>query len=137
MKINGNIVDSNNEPLHLANVTIITGALKDKMGTVANEKGDFELENETIDAKSKFRITYQGFKSQEYKASELQNKKIKLLEEATNLQDVLINNKRPTSNKIKKTINNVKENFNQHKIIFAGLFGVVGLALILMNLKKK
>jgi sensor c-di-GMP phosphodiesterase-like protein len=137
MKISGKIVDSNNEPLQLANVTIITGALKDKMGAVANEKGDFELENEIIDADSKFKISYQGFKSQEYKASELQNKKIKLLEEATILQDVVFNNTKPTSNKTKTTINNVKENFNQHKIIYAGLGGIVGLALILMNLKKK
>jgi sensor c-di-GMP phosphodiesterase-like protein len=95
------------------------------------------LENEIIDADSKFKISYQGFKSQEYKASELQNKKIKLLEEATTLQDVEINNNRPTSNKPKTTINNVKQNFNQHKIIYAGLGGIVGLALILMNLKKK
>ena len=137
MKISGNIFDSNNEPLYLANVTIITGALKDKMGTIANDKGYFELENELIDANSKFKISYQGFKSQEYEANELQDKKIKLIEEATTLEDVVITKNKPTSNKTKTTINNVKDNFNSHKLIYAGLFGVIGLALILMNLKKK
>jgi hypothetical protein len=137
MKINGNIVDTNNQPLHLANITIIDGALANKMGTVANEKGDFTLENDIIEPDSKFRITYQGFKSQEYKASELQDKNIKLLDVATILDDVVFNNTKPTSNKTKTTINNVKDNFNSHKLIYAGLGGVVGLALILMNLKKK
>lgn len=137
MKINGNIVDSNNQPLHLANITIIDGSLANKMGTVANEKGDFTLENDIIEPDSKFRITYQGFKSQEYKASELQDKNIKLLDVATILDDVVFNNTKPTSNKTKTTINNVKDNFNSHKLIYAGLGGVVGLALILMNLKKK
>jgi hypothetical protein len=137
MKISGNIVDSTNEPLQLANITIITGALANKMGAVANEKGDFNLENEIIDANSKFRISYQGFKSQEYKASELQDKKIKLLEEATKLEDVLFSFTKPASNKTKTTINNVKENFNQHKIIYAGLGGVLGIALILNHLKNK
>jgi hypothetical protein len=41
------------------------------------------------------------------------------------------------SNKAKQTINNVKDNFNQHKMIYAGLGGILGLALILMNIKKK
>jgi hypothetical protein len=137
MIINGNIVDTNNQPLHLANITIIDGALANKMGTVANEKGDFTLENDIIEPDSKFRITYQGFKSQEYKASELQDKNIKLLDSTTILDDVVFNNTKPTSNKTKTTINNVNENFNSHKLIYAGLGGVVGLALILMNLKKK
>ena len=137
MKISGNIVDSTNEPLQLANITIITGTLANKMGAVANEKGDFNLDNEIIDANSKFRISYQGFKSQEYKASELQDKKIKLLEDATKLEDVVFSNTRPTSNKTKTTINNVKDNFNQHKIIYAGLGGVLGIALILNHLKNK
>ena len=137
MKISGNIVDSTNEPLQLANITIITGTLANKMGAVANEKGDFNLDNEIIDANSKFRISYQGFKSQEYKASELQDKKIKLLEDSTKLEDVVFSNTRPTSNKTKTTINNVKDNFNQHKIIYAGLGGVLGIALILNHLKNK
>lgn len=137
MKISGNIVDSSNEPLQLANVTIITGALTNKLGAVANEKGDFVLENDSIDANSQFKITYQGFKTQFYKASELQNKKIKMLEDATLLEEVIVGNTKPTSNKPKQTINNVKDNFNKHKLIYAILGGVLGLALILTHLKKK
>ena len=137
MRISGNVVDINNEPLELANVTIITGNLANKMGTRANSKGDFQLDNDTIDADSEFKVSYVGFKPQTFKASELQDKKIKLLEDATNLDEVVFNNKKPTSNKPKITVNNVKENFNQHKMIYAGLGGVIGLALILTYLKKK
>lgn len=137
MKISGNIVDSSNEPLQLANITIITGAYTNKMGTFANEKGDFVLENDSIEPNSQFKITYQGFKTQFYKASELQNKKIKMLEDATLLEEVIVGNTKPTSNKTKQTINNVKDNFNKHKLIYAILGGVLGLALILTHLKKK
>lgn len=137
MKISGNIVDSSNIPLQLANITIITGSLANKMGTIANEKGDFQLDSDSIDADSQFRISYQGFKPQTYKASELQDKKIKLLEDATNLDEVVFNNTKPTSNKAKIIVNDVKDNFNQHKIIYAGLGGVLGLALIITNLKKR
>lgn len=137
MKISGNIVDANNEPLQLANVTIKTGTLANKMGTYANEKGDFELENDLIDKDSEFLISYQGFKPQTYKASDLQTKKIKLLETATSLEDVVVSFTKPVSNKAKTTINNVKDNFNKHKIIYATLGGVLGLILILSYLKKK
>jgi hypothetical protein len=137
MKISGNVVDINDEPLQLANITITTGDLANKMGTKANLKGDFELENEIIDNDSQFKISYIGFKPQTYKASELQDKKIQLLEDTISLEDVSISNTKPTSNKIKATVNNVKENYNSHKLIYAGLGVVVAVALILMNLKKK
>jgi hypothetical protein len=137
MKINGNIVDSNNEPLQLANITITTGKLANKMGTIANAKGDFELENDSIEPNSKFKISYQGFQTQIFEAKDLQDKKIKLLDTAQPLEDILLSFTRPVSNKAKTTINNVKENFNQHKIVYAGLAGVLGLALLLINLKKK
>jgi hypothetical protein len=137
MKISGNIVDANNEPLQLANVTIKTGTLANKMGTYANAKGDFELQNDLIDNNSEFLISYQGFKPQTYKASELQNKKIKLLETATSLEEVVVSFTKPVSNKAKTTLNNVKDNFNQHKIIYSVLGGVLGIALILTYFKKK
>ena len=137
MKISGKIMDSNNEPLHLANITIITGEYNNKKGTIAKEDGSFELESDFIEPDSEFKISYQGFKPQTYKASELQDKKIKMLEDATLLNEIFISNNRPTSNKAKQTINNVKDNFNQHKMIYAGLGGILGLALILMNIKKK
>ena len=133
MKISGNIVDVNNEPLQLTNITITTGKLANKMGTVANAKGDFELEDDLIDANSQFKISYQGFKSQFFKAKDLQNKKIKLVEDANVLEDVVFSFTKPA----KKTINNVKENFNQHKMIYAGLGGLLGLILVVTYFKKK
>jgi hypothetical protein len=133
MKISGNVVDSNNEPLQLANITITNGSLANKMGTVANANGDFKLEDDLIDNNSEFKISYQGFKSQLFKAKDLQEKKIKLLEDANVLEEVVFSFTKPA----KKTINNVKDNFNQHKMIYAGLGGLLGLILILTYFKKK
>jgi hypothetical protein len=137
MKINGTIVDINNEPLQLANVTITTGKSANKMGTKANAKGDFELDDESIDKDSQFKVSYVGFKPQTFKASELQDKKIKLLEDSLTLDDVVFTSNKPTSNKAKATINNVKDNINQHKLIYAGLGGLLGIILIIRYLKRK
>ena len=137
MKITGTIVDINNLPLELANVTIITGNLANKMGTRANAKGYFELDDESIDKDSQFKVSYVGFKPQTFKASELKDKKIKLLEDSLTLDDVVFTSNKPTSNKAKATINNVKDNINQHKLIYAGLGGLLGIILIIRYLKRK
>jgi hypothetical protein len=137
MKINGNISDINNEPLQLANVTIISGTLANKMGTRANEIGDFQLEDDSIVADSLFKISYVGFQPQTFKASDLQNKKIKLLENSIVLDDVTFSSTKPKSNKTKQTINNVKDSLNQHKLIYAILGGVLGVVLITRYFKRK
>jgi hypothetical protein len=139
MKISGNIVDSNNQPLQLANVTIITGDLANKMGTIANDKGDFVLENDIIEPDSQFKISYQGFNPQFFKASELQDKKIKMEEGLVSLEDIVITKNKPTSNKTKTTNttkDNLDNNLNKHKIIYASLAGILGLALVITYLKK-
>ena len=71
MEISGKILDSSNQPLYLANITIVTGSQINKFGTIANEKGEFSLDNEIITPDSQFKISYLGFKPQFYKASEL------------------------------------------------------------------
>ena len=78
MIISGKVLDSANEPLHLANITIVTGSQTNKFGTTANENGDFELEDDIIDDDSQFKISYIGFRPQYYKASELQGRVIKM-----------------------------------------------------------
>ena len=64
MKIFGRVLDTNNEPMSLANITIVTGAFADKLGTQVGLDGKFNLENEVIDSESKFRISYIGYVTQ-------------------------------------------------------------------------
>jgi hypothetical protein len=104
MKISGKILDSTNQPLYLANVTIVTGSQINKFGTIANENGEFSLDSDLIELDSQFRISYQGFKPQWFRASELQGKTIKLEEDTIGLEEVVI---RPQDKP--KNINNTNQ----------------------------
>lgn len=136
MKISGNVLDSDKEPLHLANITIVTGSQTNKFGTTANENGDFELESDIIEDDSQFKISYIGFRPQYYKASELQGRTIKMEEDAIELDSVVISAKgKPTKKNLSKP-SNIKQYLQEHKTVYAGLGGVIGLALILISIKK-
>lgn len=136
MIISGKVLDSANEPLHLANITIVTGSQTNKFGTTANENGDFELESDIINDDSQFRISYIGFRPQYYKASELQGRVIKMEEDAIMLDAVVISPKsKPTNTNLSKP-SNIKQYLQEHKEVYAGLGGVIGLALILISIKK-
>ena len=136
MIISGKVLDSEKEPLHLANITIVTGSQTNKFGTTANENGDFELESDIIDDDSQFRISYLGFRPQYYKASELQGRVIKMEEDAIELNSVVISPKsKPTNKKLSKP-SNIKQYLQEHKTVYAGLGGVIGIALILISIKK-
>lgn len=136
MVISGKVLDSANEPLHLANITIVTGSQTNKFGTTANENGDFQLDSEIIDDDSQFRISYVGFRPQYYKASELQDRTIKMEEDTVLLDAVVISPKtKPTNKKMSKP-SNIKQYLQAHKEVYAGLGGVIGLALILTSIKK-
>ena len=137
MRISGIVTDINNEPLDLANITIVTGEYSNKLGTIARQNGSFELESDSISPDSQFKISFVGFKPQFYKASELVDKNIKLEEDALKIDEITITKDKPTSNQSKTTTNNIKSSFNQHKMIYAGLGGILGLALILTHIKKK
>lgn len=137
MEIKGKILDSENEPLYLANITIITGSQINKFGTVANENGEFCLDSDIISADSQFKISYQGFKPQFFKASELQDRTIKLEEDIIGLEEVIIRPKDKPKNIIAKNQdNNIQQHFQKHKIVYAGLGGIVAIALIGLSIKK-
>jgi hypothetical protein len=137
MKISGKILDSTNQPLYLTNITIVTGSQINKFGTVANEKGEFELENDIISPTSQFKISYQGFKPQYYKASELQNKTIKLEEDSIMLDEIIVRPRdKPKNKSVATQPSNIKEHFQKHKLVYAGLGGIVGLLLLLTSIKK-
>ena len=136
MIISGKVLDSENEPLHLANITIVTGSQTNKFGTTANENGDFELEDDIIDDDSQFKISYIGFRPQYYKASELQGRVIKMEEDAIMLDAVVISPKSKPTNVNSSKPSNIKQYLQAHKEVYAGLGGVIGIALILISIKK-
>lgn len=137
MEISGKILDSSNQPLYLANVTIVTGSQINKFGTIANENGEFSLSNDIITPDSQFKISYIGFRPQFYKASELQGKTIKLEDDVIGLNEVVISPKnKPTIVNSESSKNPVKQYFQKHKLAYAGLGGIVGLILILSTIKK-
>lgn len=135
MVISGKVLDSENMPLHLANITIVTGSQTNKFGTTANENGDFELNGDIIEDDSQFRISYVGFRPQYYKASELQNRTIKMEEDTVLLDAVVVSPKTKPTNKLSKP-SNIKQYLQAHKEVYAGLGGVIGLALIFISIKK-
>ena len=136
MIISGKVLDIANEPLNLANITIVTGSQTNKFGTTANENGYFELENDIIKSDSQFKISYIGFKPQIYNASELQGRTIKMEEDIVELDSVVISPKTKPKNKNLSKPSNIKQYLQAHKEVYAGLGGVIGIALILISIKK-
>lgn len=137
MEISGKILDTTNQPLYLANITIITGSQINKFGTIANENGEFSLDSDIISPDSQFRISYQGFQPQYFRASELQGKTIKLEEDTISLGEVIIRPKdKPTNVSVASQPSNIKQHFQKHKLVYAGLGGIVGLLLLLTSIKK-
>ena len=137
MDISGKILDSSNQPLYLANITIVTGSQANKLGTIANENGDFSLRSDKINSDSQFKISYQGYKPQYLKASELQGKTIKLEDNSISLDEVVIRPQdKPTNTSLDTQPSNIKQHFTKHKLVYAGLGGLVGLLLLITSIKK-
>lgn len=144
MKIFGRVLDTNNEPMSLANITIVTGAFADKLGTQVGLDGKFNLEDAVIDSESKFRISYIGYVTQFRKASELQGQTIKLAEDIEMLEEVVINaGTKPTKGSTTTTpavVQSKKQNFVQHlqkhKFVYAGIGGLAGILLIVKAFKR-
>ncbi len=137
MKISGLILDSTKQPLYLANITIVTGSQINKFGTIANEEGKFSLESDIISPDSQFKISYQGFRPQYYRASELQGKTITLEEDTIGLEEVVIRPQdKPKTKTLSNQPSNIKQHFQKHKLVYAGLGGILGLALLVISIKK-
>ena len=142
MKIFGQVLDTGNEPMAFANITIITGDSANKMGTQSDLDGKFVLENASISPESQFRISYIGYKPTFRKASELQGQKIKLADDVEELQEVVVNvGKKPSNASTKPAVTaSTKQKFVQHlkdhKIVYAGIGGLAGILLIARAFKK-
>lgn len=140
MKIFGQVLDTDNLPMGLANITITTGSLAGKMGTQADLDGNFVLEDPAIQADSEFKVSYVGYVPQFFKASELQGRKVKLAEDVQMLQEVVITGGgRPTENTVKQvtpTKSKFTEHLQKHRFAYAGIGGLAGILLIVKALKK-
>ncbi len=137
MEIKGKVLDNTKEPLHLANITIVTGSQINKFGTSANERGEFSLSSDIISPDSQFKISYQGFKPQYYRASELQGRTITLEEDIIALPELVLRPQdKPTNINIANQKSNIKQHFQKHKFTYAGFGLLVGLSLVAVSIKK-
>jgi hypothetical protein len=145
MKIFGQVLDIDGLPMSLANISIITGANAFKYGDVADLDGNFMLEDASIVPDSQFKISYVGYIPQYFKASELQGKKIKLKEDITVLDEVVVisgggkpkdNTQNNTNQVVATTKGKFVQHLQKHKFAYAGLGGLAGVLLIVRALKK-
>jgi hypothetical protein len=141
MKIFGQVLDIDGLPMGLANVTIVSGDLANKVSDEADLDGNFVLENNSITPDSEFKISYVGYKPQIFKASQLQGKKIKLLEDNIVLDEVVISSgKKPKDNRpvaVESSKNKFVQHLQDHKVIYAGIGALAGLFLIVRAFKNK
>jgi hypothetical protein len=143
MKIFGQVLDTDNQPMSLANIVIVTEDKSNEIGEQADLDGNFVFDNEMINPDSEFKVSYIGYLPQIFKASELQGKKIKLQNE-----DEIIDNSvfelgtkgKPKNNTI-KSLNSNKDKFVQylqnHRFIYGGIGAVVGIFLIVRAFNNK
>lgn len=138
MKISGQILDANKQPLSGANITLTTGAKANKLGAISDFDGYFTLENDGFEADSEFKISYMGYASKFFKANDLQDKKIVLQEAITNLDEIVVIGTKPTNKtKVENKKNDFKSHLAKNKYVYAGVSGVLGIALLLLSFKKK
>ena len=135
-KISGKVVDIDNVPLMGANVTLRSGSKSGKVGTTTDFDGNFNLEVNDIAQSDIFEISYIGFIKQNFTAEQLQDKKIVLQEATTQLDEIVITGTKPTNVKNTETKSTLSANLSKNKYAYAGVSGLLGLALILISIKK-
>lgn len=137
MKISGQIVDIDNVPLMGANITLRSGSKSGKVGTTSDFDGNFSLESDSFLETDIFEVSYVGFVKQSFKANELKDKKIILQESLTQLDDIVIVGTKPKKTNTTPKNNTLKVHFEKNKYAYAGVGGLLGLALIIMSVKNK
>jgi hypothetical protein len=136
-KISGKVVDIDNVPLMGANVTLRSGSKSGKVGTTTDFDGNFNLEVNDIAQSDIFEISYIGFVKQTFTTNQLQDKKITLQESATELDEIVITGTKPKNTKTTPEESKLKVHLTKNKYAYAGVSGLLGLALILISIKKK
>jgi hypothetical protein len=142
MKIFGQVLDTNDEPMASANITIVTGVNANNMGTYADLDGNFVLESPDIESDSRFKVSYVGYVSQFFNANELQGKKVKLKDDVEELQEVVISagskpsNTSTSPNVVESNKQKFVQHLQDHKFVYAGLGGLAGILLIAKAFKR-
>jgi hypothetical protein len=136
MRIYGKTLDVNNVPLQRTTIKKITGVNANKVGTFSDDDGNFDFDSESIMPDDEFQISYVGFTPQRFYASELKNKTIKLKDSVMELEPVAVVGVVKKKNQEQLT-NNFKLHLQKHKILYAGIGGLLGLALIFTSIKKR
>ena len=134
-KISGNIVDIDNVPLMGANITLRSGSKSGKVGTASDFDGNFSLESDSFTENDIFEVSYIGFIKQTFTANELQNKKITLKEAIGELDEIVVIGTKPTKTQT-ETQSKLLANLSKNKYVYAGIGGLLGLALIFLSIKK-
>lgn len=134
MKISGQVVDIDNVPLAGANITLRSGSKAGKVGANADFDGNFNLESDVFDQNDTFEVSYMGFVTQSFKANELQDRKVTLKESLNTLDEVVIVGTKPK--KSSETKSKLMTNLSKNKYAYAGVGGLLGLALIFLSIKK-
>jgi hypothetical protein len=135
-KISGKVVDIDNVPLMGANVKLRCGSKSGKVGTTTDFDGNFNLEVNDIAQSDIFEISYIGFIKQNFTTEQLQDKKIVLQESATELDEIVITGTKPKNTKTTPEESKLKVHLTKNKYAYAGVSGLLGLALILISIKK-
>ena len=135
-KISGKVVDIDNVPLMGANVTLRSGSKSGKVGTTTDFDGNFNLEVNDIAQSDIFEISYIGFIKQNFTTEQLQDKKIVLQEATTQLDEIVITGTKPKNTKTTPKESKLKVHLTKNKYAYAGVSGLLGLALILISIKK-
>ena len=140
MKIFGQILDIDNSALAYVNVILNTEDASTKIGTYSDLDGNFELNSDDINADSQFKIIHVGYSPQYFKSTELQGKKIKLIEDNYQLDEIIVTEGLGKPNNNVQEDKNIKGKFvghlQKHRFIYGGLGVIAGLFLIVRSLKK-
>ena len=124
-KINGKIIDENNEPLSYANIILYqVSNSENPKGTISDDKGIFVIEN-ILKGKYTIEISMLGFKTYSIKEFDLAGDKtfnIILKEETQTLNEVVIKSKRPV---IKQTAEKLIVDLEKSEMINTNLQDVM------------
>jgi hypothetical protein len=136
MKISGKVVDIDNVPLMGANITLRSGSKSGKVGTTTDFDGNFSLESDSLLGTDVFEVSYVGFTKQTFTTNQLQDKKITLQESATELDEIVVTGTKPKNTKTTPEESKLKVHLTKNKYAYAGVSGLLGLALILISIKN-
>jgi len=133
MKISGQVLDTDNVPLMGANITLRSGLKSGKVGTSTDFDGNFTLSSDEFTETDEFEVSFIGFATQKFTAKELENKKITLEEYVGSLDEIVLVGVKDNSKTLKDKL---KQNLVKNKLTYAGISGLLGLALLFISIKK-